>query len=70
MASHKTSRVPLVKVAPLVIPSSRPRNRLATDPLLKKSGVHTDKRNKRSHAAANESSQDIADALSHREADE
>lgn len=70
MASHKTSKSPTVKVAPLVIPVSRPRNRLATDPLLKKSGAHTDKRNKRSHATAHESTQDIADALSRREADE
>jgi hypothetical protein len=70
MASHKTSKAPTAKVAPLVIPVPRPRNRLAADPLLKKSGAHTDKRNKRAHAAAHESAQDIVDALSRRKADE
>jgi hypothetical protein len=60
MASRKSTKTPTTGPAPLVLPASRPRNRVATDPLLKKSGAHTDKRLRGKVSA---SAKDLSDAL-------
>ena len=60
MASRKSAKAPTTVPAPLIVPASRPRNRIATDPLLKKSGVHADKRLRGKISA---SAQDLTDAL-------
>ena len=47
----------------LTIPVRKPRNRLAVDPLLKKSSAHADSRNKRVRDGKLEVQQDVHDAL-------
>ena len=56
MASRKSATTP----APLVVPASKPRNRIAVDPLHRKSGAHTDKRLR---SKLVESAKDLSDAL-------
>jgi hypothetical protein len=57
----KRNRSLKAAVAPavLVVPPSKPRDRIATDPLLRKSGAHGDPRRKRVRAEA----MDFADAV-------
>jgi len=70
MSSRKSTNTQAKTSTPLVIPASRPRNRLALDPLLKKSGPHSDKRGKRILATHSEHKQGLADALLRRDEDE
>lgn len=60
MALRKSTKSPATAPAPLVVPATKPRNRIAVDPLLKKSAVHADKRLR---CKLDESSKDVADAL-------
>ena len=75
MATRKSKSVPkvLVKSAPnaaltLTIPVLKPRNHLATNPLLKKSAAHTDalSRDQRKRGNALEVQQAVQDALNRR----
>lgn len=70
MSSRKSTKTQATTSTPLVVPASRPRNRLALDPLLKKSGPHSDKRGKRLQAVDNEHKQGLPDALLRRDEDE
>ena len=70
MSSRKSTKTQVTTSTPLFVPASRPRNRLALDPLLKKSGPHSDNRSKRLHAAAGEHKQGISDAMLSRDEDE
>ncbi len=69
----KSVRKAVVKNVPhgsmtLTIPVPKPRNRLALDPLLKKSAVHATgySRNKRERDSALEVQQDVQEALNRR----
>ena len=69
MATRKTKSVP-TQVAPppgaamtLTLPVPAPRNRLAVNPLLKKSSVHADARNRQSRSDLLRSRRDGLDVL-------
>lgn len=75
MATRKSKLVPRLiekrtphAVLTLTIPVLKPRNPLATNPLLKKSTMHTDTggRNKRGRGGAVEVQQGVQDALNRR----
>ena len=69
MATRKTKSVPTQVVPPrgapmtLVMPVPAPRNRLAVNPLLKKSSVHADARNRQSRNDLLLSARDGLDGL-------
>lgn len=54
---------------PLLLPASTPRNRLAMDPLLKKSSVHADTRKREPRSDLLRSTRDGLDALEGRAED-
>lgn len=62
MTSRKSTKSRTGATAPLIVPASRPRNRVAVDPLLKKSGPHGDGRSKRLRATERHGDQEIAAA--------
>ena len=57
-------------VATISVPLARPRNRLAVDPLLKKSGAHVDKRKRVQRDGLSDAQRDIAEVFQKRPADE
>ncbi len=61
----RKARTTLPSPAPdqaLVVPVSKPRNRLATHPLLRKSGAHADARQKRNDQLADRQRDAMLDA--------